>query len=91
MLGFVAMYVPINKAVQKKSYISFNTKSQIILKEIRKDLRFPSTNILGFLLQTNIMHLRPCSSLSPPKLLFNKCFHMASDPTEFVLWHDRLT
>lgn len=70
MLGFVGMYVPINKAVQKESYTSFNTESQIILKEIRKDLCFPSTNILGFLLQINRMCLRPCCSLS----LLPNCF-----------------
>lgn len=49
MLGFVGMYAPINKAVQKESCRIFNTESQIILQEIRKDLCFPSTN-LGFLL-----------------------------------------
>lgn len=48
------MYVPTNKAVQKENYTSFNTESQIILKEIQKDLCFPSTNILGFLLEINI-------------------------------------
>lgn len=49
MLGFVGMYVPINKVVQKESYTSFNTESQIILKHIRRGLCFPSTNILSLL------------------------------------------
>lgn len=90
MLGSVGKYVPINQSGQKENYTSFNPVSQIIFRETRRDLCSPSTNILGFLLQINIMCLRLCCSLSLLPNWFSRSV-FTQQVTEFVSWHDRLT
>lgn len=73
--------------MQKENYLML---SQKIFRAIRRDLCFPSTNILGFLLQINITCLRVCCSLSLLPNWFSRSV-LIQQVTKFLLWHDRLT
>lgn len=88
VLGSVGKYLPITQAVQKENYTTFNTVSQVIFREIRRDFYFPSISISGFLLQINIMCLRLCCSLSLLPNWFSRSV-LIQHITEFLLWHDR--